>query len=802
MRYPRIRPISRRVPAPCLGLVLLALLGALGHSATVGHAQEAPQDSCPADGKLFDNTCVHDFFFSFAQSDWESELGRTEEPNNVHADLVYGGEVYKDVGLRFKGLSSARVQGRKKPLNLTMDAFVPGQRLLGYDSLNLNNGFADPSGIREILTYGALRSHVPTPKAAFARVHINGTYFGQYLLVQQIERTFVRDWFQSAGGLLFKADAPAGFGPRALAAAARLAEASRADRITEGVAGLPTGVVGATDPSVQGMAASGHRTDPAADPATPQQGGAGFGLRSNLVWLGEDLAPYRQNYELKTTAAGDAGYVALRELIRVLDAPISSGGVNDAGFPAAIEQVLDVDRALWYFASNNLFMNFDSYYFGHNYYLYRSPGDQRFHMLMWDTNMSFGAFNIPGAAPGGGSTGGMAAADPLHMSTDTSRPLLRRLLAVPRYKADYLAHFRALAEATFAPDALAEAATAHHNLVKDAVETDPNKLYGFDLFLQNLTADVTPPGGRGQARAVPGVLQLARARSDWLAAAPLLAAPDHHLVQQSQDPAEPAQTDTVKVAIELGGTDEPTGVELVYQVDAGFPVTLALTREGDIWSGEIPPQPASAKVTYYARAAFADGRAAFHPAGNLLDPWSYRVKPPELPVTLGGDLVINEIMADNARTVADETSEYGDWIELYNRGSESIALGDTFLGTDPTRPWAFRLPELTLAAGAYLLVWCDEDLFKGARHADFRLSRGGETILLSTRDAIVDQVSYPALITEQSYGRRTDGSGTWDLCGRASPRAANACTGAVVPTVTPGTGGKTFGKAYLPALVK
>lgn len=783
MGNPRIRRFGRRLPAACLGLVLLALLGALGQPPAAGHAQAALPDSCPADAKLYDPACIHDFHFTFAQTDWEAELGRTEEPNNVHADLMYNGETYEDVGLRYKGLSSVRVQSRKKPLNLTMDAFVPGQRLLGYDSLNFNNGFADPSGVREILAYGALRSHIPTPKAAFARVHVNGEYFGQYLLVQQIERTFVRDWFPSAGGLLFKGDSPAGFGPRPLAA-----EDQRADRIAAGVALPPEDDMDAVGPAPRGLNPSD------ADPSIPQQGGAGFGLRSNLVWLGEDLAPYRQNYELKTSAAGDQGYITLRELIRVLDAPVASGGVADAAFPAAIEKVLDVDTALWYFAANNLFMNFDSYYFGHNYFLYRAPGDQRFSILIWDTNMSFGAFNLIGGA------GGMAAADPLHMSTDASRPLLRRLLAVPRYKADYLAHFRTLADATFAPDALTEAATANHGLVKDAVETDPNKLYGFDLFLQNLTADVTPPGGRGQSRAVPGVLPLARARAAFLAASPLLAAPDHELTRQTQDPAEPTRSDDVAVTLEFGGTDAPVSVDLVYRVDAGLPVSLPLAREGDTWSAVIPPQSASAKVSYYARTEFADGRSAFHPAGNLLDPWSYRVEAPNLPVVAGGDLVINELMADNVRTLADETSEPGDWIELYNRGNSPIALGDTFLGTNPTRPWAYRLPELTLAAGAYLLVWCDEDLFKSASHADFRLSRGGETILLSTRDAIIDQVTYPALASDQGYGRRTDGAETWDLCGRASPRAANNCTGAVAPTATPITHAPS--RLFLPALAK
>ncbi len=786
MRHHPISRFARAAAALLAWLVAPAVLLASGAAAVAQPAQAPAADACPPDAELFDAACVHDFYFHFDNADWEAELGRTAEPNNVHADLSYAGETYEDIGLRIKGLSSARVQGRKKPLNLTMDAFVPGQRLQGYDNLNFNNGFADPSGIREILTYDALRDHLPTPKAAFARVHINGAYFGQYLLVQQIERTYVREWFPSVGGLLIKADAPGGFGPGPALVQAGI---PIGDGLATSAPDAREQAAGAQDDS-QAASAPGARivrTQDAPAPDAPQQGG--FGLRSNLSWLGENLASYRQNYELKTSAAGDKGYTALRELIRVLDAPVASGGVSDADFPAAIERVLDVDAALWYFAANNLFLNFDSYYFGHNYFLYQSPTDGRFQVLLWDTNMSFGAFNLPGASPGGG-TAGMAAADPLHMSTDATRPLLRRLLAVPRYRADYLAHFRDLRDAAFEIEALSAAGTAYHNTARDAVEADPNKLYSFDAFLQNLGADITQPGGRGQARAIPGVLSLARARSDWLGTAALLAAPDHRLVAQTQDPPQPASADAVAVTLEFAGADEPAAVELVYRVDAGLPVRLPLARDGQTWTGTIPFQPASAKVTYYARAAFADGRAAFHPAGNLLDPWSYRVQAPDLPVIPGGDLVINELMADNARTVADEAGEHDDWVEIYNRGGSPIALGDYYLSTNPDRPWAYRLPDMALPPGGYLLVWCDEDLFLGAGHADFRLSKGGETLLLSTRDAIVDQVTSPALATDQSYGRRGDGLADWDLCGRASPRAANACTGAE----------EVGGRLYLPVL--
>ena len=83
----------------------------------------------------------------------------------------------------------------------------------------------------------------------------------------------------------------------------------------------------------------------------------------------------------------------------MLDAPESEGGASDADFPDAVRQQLNVDGALWYLAGMNLFTNYDSYYAGHNYYLYQAEEDARFHVLAWDVNEAFGLFPGAGISP-------------------------------------------------------------------------------------------------------------------------------------------------------------------------------------------------------------------------------------------------------------------------------------------------------------------------------------------------------------------------------------------------------------------
>lgn len=693
---------------------------------------------------LFDPATLREYHLTFDVPDWRAALTQAGDKGDVPADLEVDGKRYEQIGVRYKGLSSSRVQSDKKPLNLTIDAFVPGQRLMGYDIVNLNNGYGDPTAVREHLTNEALRPFMPVQRTAFAKVYVNGKLLGLYLAAEQIEGTYLGEHFPDSDGILIKADAPGGLGqpPRA--------------------------------------ADTGGWGDVGEGDAAPDQGpGPGQGMRSALQWLGEDLGQYRTAYEVKTAGAEEYGYTVLRELTRLLGAPLSSGGVTDADFPSAIAQALDVDRALWFLAANNLFVNFDTYYFGHNYFLYLSEADDLFHLLEWDTSLSLGAFAVAGAAP----SGPPAQSNPFHMQNDATRPLIRRLLAVPEFRADYIAHFRALAEQAFRLADLEAGGTAAQALIRPALVLDPNRLYTLEAFDRNLREDVTgvnSPAGR----TVPGVLKLVAERSAWVAAQPAFAAPDHRLLGHVRTPEAPLPGAGVAVALTFAGADVPTSARLVYRVDHGPPQQVDLTGGGATWRGEIPPLAPGRLVEYYTRVAFADGRSAFYPPANLTQGWRYTVAGPNLPLQPGGPLVINELMADNDNVVADPAGEFDDWVEIYNGGAEPVSLAGYFLGKNADNPWAYAFPDVTLPPGGYYLVWCDKDPEQGPDHADFRLGKDGDAVLLSTATATVDEVTFGPQETDRSYARLPDGSATWVECQSPTARAANICEDRPAPTAT------------------
>ncbi|MEO0334066.1 MAG: lamin tail domain-containing protein [Bacteroidota bacterium] len=128
-----------------------------------------------------------------------------------------------------------------------------------------------------------------------------------------------------------------------------------------------------------------------------------------------------------------------------------------------------------------------------------------------------------------------------------------------------------------------------------------------------------------------------------------------------------------------------------------------------------------------------------------------------------GELVINEFMASNDFIQADQDGEYDDWIELYNNSTESIDLAGYFLSDDDPDLMKWTFPAGTsIAPNGYLIIWADEDEEQAGLHANFKLSRAAEVIILtSPMEEIIDEVSYFNQTTDISYGRFPNGTGNF-----------------------------------------
>lgn len=89
-------------------------------------------------------------------------------------------------------------------------------------------------------------------------------------------------------------------------------------------------------------------------------------------------------------------------------------------------------------------------------------------------------------------------------------------------------------------------------------------------------------------------------------------------------------------------------------------------------------------------------------------------------------LIINEISASNASTLFDEDGDAPDWIELYNSSSAAVSLADYYISDDNDEPFKFRLPEITLGAGNYMLLFASDKNREGGEFYWNTVIRSGD----------------------------------------------------------------------------
>ncbi len=146
-------------------------------------------------------------------------------------------------------------------------------------------------------------------------------------------------------------------------------------------------------------------------------------------------------------------------------------------------------------------------------------------------------------------------------------------------------------------------------------------------------------------------------------------------------------------------------------------------------------------------------------------------------------LIINEIMQSNVECIMDDIKEFPDsWVELYNSGDEAINLKDYKISNKNKEKKAWQLPDKTVAAKGYAIIYCDKEGKENNRlHADFRLESGkGCTVYLFNNKEVVDSLPYidekpmvkmPA--PDIAFGRKTDASGEWGYQLTPTPGKAN-----------------------------
>jgi hypothetical protein len=180
-----------------------------GLSGAGGTALQLTPEQVPSFGQaaLYDTATLRTIFLTFDNPDWASELAAFYNTDvDVPATVTVDGQVYKEVGVHFRGASSYRMVGdeAKKSLNLAFNHAIGTQRLRGYRTLNLLNGNGDPSFVRTRLYSEIAGKYIPTPKTNYVRVVVNGESWGVYINSQQFNADFTREFYGSTRGARWK----------------------------------------------------------------------------------------------------------------------------------------------------------------------------------------------------------------------------------------------------------------------------------------------------------------------------------------------------------------------------------------------------------------------------------------------------------------------------------------------------------------------------------------------------------------------------------------------------------------------
>lgn len=507
----------------------------------------------------------------------------------------------------------------------------------------------------------------------------------------------------------------------------------------------------------------GSKTNAFFDCSPPDGAGPTSTNLPSLQYLGDNSASYEDAYEMKS----DEGWDELIKLTNVLS-------TTNTANTADLEAVLDVDRALWMLAFDNVFVNLDSYIgqFKQNYYLYKSDNGQ-FNPIVWDLNMCFGVFGNTGSTtsnpggpggPGGPGAGGLTTTEKINLSptlhsAEAAWPLIQKLLAVPTYKKRYLAHYKTILAEVVASGSYLTDAQAMQALISADVAADVNKFSYQSNIVTNLTTDVSV--GDNTA---PGLTNLMNNRNTYVNALTDFTATQPVITSVTPSTTSPAVGGSLSITANVSNTTT-TSVYLGYRSATNdIFVKVQMLDDGahndgaandNVYGTTITVNDVTTQYYIYAEntnvGKFSPERAEHE---------FYTIDATYATIT-AGQLVVNEIMASNSITVTDPSGKYEDWFELYNNTANTLSLDNLYASDSQTNLLKWQFPTgTTIAPFSYLIVWADSDLTEEGLHADFKFSAGGESCILSYPDGtIVDNVTFGAQTTDMSYSRIPNGTG-------------------------------------------
>lgn len=484
---------------------------------------------------------------------------------------------------------------------------------------------------------------------------------------------------------------------------------------------------------------------------------------ADLNYIGSNPENYkvtagdRRVYDLKTNTLAD-DYSDLAHFIDVLN------NTPDADFLCEIEKVFNIYDYIKIIAFDVFTANWDGYIYNqNNFYLYHNTKTDKFEYINYDLDNTFGIdwFGIE-----------WATRDIYDWHKDT-RPLYSRVMDNPVLRDQYSYYIEYFATYLIGTPAYTDKVNAMKWRNYPAIIPDP--FYPLDYgythedyltsFDEALWAHVTY-----------GIFPYITARRASLISQ--LESYDQAPVIKYIRNNYPQAGESLKIRATIDAAESNATVKLMFKTNGGALQEADLFDDGNHWDKEagdgiygciLPDIQYNTIIEYQVEATRPGGIASLMPC----EPKLFELIESENPL-----LFINEFMASNESTIADEYGEYDDWIEVFNGDDEPIWLGDKFLTDNLGNADKWQMPDYTIAAGDFVLFWADDDPEQGDFHTNFKLDADGEEIGIFDAETTgffpLDTLVFGPQSTDVSHGRKPDGAETWAFFTNTTPGYSNA----------------------------
>lgn len=480
---------------------------------------------------------------------------------------------------------------------------------------------------------------------------------------------------------------------------------------------------------------------------------------ASFEYLGSDPSAYQEEidgertYDLQNNLWRD-DYTKLAELIDIIN------NASEEDLLCELPKRFNIEDYITIAALDILLGNWDNHIFlKNNFYLYEDEytGQIRFVPYDLDNTLGLDWLGID-----------WAQRDIYDWEWEgENRPLYERIMNIPQYRNRFNEQIQIICDVFFNETVISQKVDYWQNLISEAVMEDTYYPLGFgftyddflvsgsEAFGGHVIYGILPYVNERRASALEQLESFTESNAvvHWIARRQV----DNFLVIDAKITGQ--QPALCQLQLSSNGTDWVN-----YPISDGSGPNMTAGDHVFTYSGNLP---STAQEKIYYRILLPDNTA--YPCTPRFE-WNN---------SLNYGLMINEVMISNATGHQDESGEYEDWVELYNATASAISLNGKYLTDDTHNPNRFVLPDLSIPAYGFRLVWLDRDMFDGSMHGTFRLSAGETIYLYTSQDGeprLTDQAGPINTPTDVSWERTVDGGPVWAETTSPTPLQPNTMT--------------------------